>query len=332
MFTDVKKLKTFVTIVEEGSFTGAAERLNMAQPWVSVQLKQLEEMLDINLVERSKGKLVKLTPQGREFFHIAKKLLLSCTETTNEIRALRNRDRNKLVLGVDPITLYMPERNHLITQFMAQALDTELQIVSRTPTELFAGLDSGEFDLILTSSPNPDVDVEVLPLYEYDLQLLVPKACAHRYETSMRGSLVDAELLTLPDSYHPSIFSWLKSALASSNVRWTECPEASFQALIRYASMLGVATLAPDFSESFPEIRNEMEVRPIKEGPLKVRWGLMRRAGYRKNAPERFWRMAAKTPLAEKVAQRRQTAQTAAQSSLQRETRRAMCFTKQPLQ
>ena len=101
MFTDVKKIKTFVAIVEEGSFTGAADRLNMAQPWVSVQLKQLEEMLDLTLVERSKGKLVKLSPNGREFFPIAKKLLASCAEATEEIRALRNRDRGKLVLGKD---------------------------------------------------------------------------------------------------------------------------------------------------------------------------------------------------------------------------------------
>lgn len=303
MFTDVKKIKTFVAIVEEGSFTGAAERLNMAQPWVSVQLKQLEEMLDLTLVERSKGKLVKLSPNGREFFPIAKKLLASCSEATEEIRALRNRDRGKLVLGVDPITLYIPERNELIKRFMQQSGDTELQIVSRTPTELFDGLRNGEFDLILTSSPSPDEEeVEVLPLYEYDLRLLVPKANADRYEASIRGSVTDAQILTLPDSYHPQMFSWLRSQLAPSNVRWMECPESSFQALIRYSAMLGIATLTPDFSESLPEMCTDMEIRPICGTQLKVRWGLMRRAGYRKKAPESFWRMAAKTPLLERAA------------------------------
>lgn len=303
MFTDVKKIKTFVAIVEEGSFTGAADRLNMAQPWVSVQLKQLEEMLDLTLVERSKGKLVKLSPNGREFFPIAKKLLASCAEATEEIRALRNRDRGKLVLGVDPITLYIPERNELIKRFMTQFQDTELQLVSRTPTELFDGLRNGEFDLILTSSPSPDEEeIEVLPLYEYDLRLLVPKSNAQRYERSIAGNLADAQILTLPDSYHPPMFSWLKSALAPSNVRWMECPESSFQALIRYSSMLGIATLSPDLSDSIPEMRNEMEICPVRNTPLKVRWGLMRRAGYRKKAPESFWRMAAKTPLLERAA------------------------------
>lgn len=303
MFTDVKKIKTFVAIVEEGSFTGAADRLNMAQPWVSVQLKQLEEMLDLTLVERSKGKLVKLSPNGREFFPIAKKLLSACSEATEEIRALRNRDRGKLVLGVDPITLYIPERNELIKRFMTQFQDTELQLVSRTPTELFDGLRNGEFDLILTSSPSPDEEeIEVLPLYEYDLRLLVPKANAQRYERSINGSIADAQILTLPDSYHPPMFSWLKSALASSNVRWMECPESSFQALIRYSSMLGIATLSPDLSDSIPEMRNEMEICPVRDTQLKVRWGLMRRAGYRTKAPESFWRMAAKAPLLERAA------------------------------
>ena len=303
MFTDVKKIKTFVAIVEEGSFTGAADRLNMAQPWVSVQLKQLEEMLDLTLVERSKGKLVKLSTNGREFFPIAKKLLASCAEATEEIRALRNRDRGKLVLGVDPITLYIPGRNELIKRFMTQSQDTELQIVSRTPTELFDGLKNGEFDLILTSSPSPDEEeIEVLPLYEYDLRLLVPKANAQRYERSINGCIADAQILTLPDSYHPPMFSWLKSALAPSNVRWMECPESSFQALIRYSSMLGIATLSPDLSDSIPEMRNEMEICTVRDTPLKVRWGLMRRAGYRKKAPESFWRMAAKTPLLERAA------------------------------
>ncbi len=108
--------------------------------------------------------------------------------------------------------------------------------------------------------------------------------------------------MTLPDSYHPPMFSWLKSALAPSHVRWMECPESSFQALIRYSSMLGIATLSPDLSESIPEMRNEMEICPVQGTALKVRWGLMRRTGYRKKAPESFWRMAAKTPLLPKAA------------------------------
>ncbi len=293
MFTDVKKLQTFVAIVEEGSFTGAAERLNIAQPWVSVQLKQLEEMLGLTLMDRQKGKIVRLSAEGREFLKIAEKMLAACHEATGEFGALRDRNRKNLVLGVDPITLYMPGRNELITRFMERNKGVDLQIVSRTPGELFTGLRNLEFDLILTSQPCPIDDVDVLPLYEYDLRLMVPKAGEHLYEASTRGSLENAQILTLPDSYHPPLYAWLKSALAPSKVRWMQCPEDSFPALIRYASMLGIAVLTPDFGDRSPALQGDLELRPVADIPLTVNWGLMRRGGFCKRTAESFWRMAA---------------------------------------
>ena len=291
MFTEVKKLQTFVAIVEEGSFTGAAERLNVAQPWVSVQLKQLEEMLDLCLMERQKGKLVKLTAHGREFLGIARKLIAACNEATGEFGALRNRDRKSLVLGVDPITLYMPGRNELITEFMKRKSDIDLQIVSRSPSELFAGLRNLEFDLILASHPTPEEEIETLPLYEYDLRLMVPKASAHRYDTTTRGGLAGAQILTLPDSYHPALYDWLRTRVGPLGVKWMPCPEDSFPALLRYAAMLGTAVLAPDFGDRSPA-DSELEMRPIVGAALTVRWGLMRRSGFCRTAAEAFWRMA----------------------------------------
>ena len=292
MFSEVKKLQTFVAIVEEGSFTAAAEKLHIAQPWVSVQLKQLEDMLGLTLMERQKGKIVRLTAHGREFLDIARKMLTACSEATGEFSALRNRDRKQLVLGVDPITLYMPGRNALITEFIERHKDIDLQIVSRTPSELFAGLRNLELDLILTSHPDPAEDLELLPLYEYALRLMVPRASAHQYEPSARGSIAGAQILSLPDSYHPALYGWLKSTLGPLGVTWMQCPEDSFPALIRYAAMLGIAVLAPDFGALSPVVQSEMEVRPIYDAPLTVRWGLMRRNGFCKTAAEAFWRMA----------------------------------------
>ena len=295
MFTDIKKLMTFVAIAETKSFTGAAERLHVAQPWVSVQLKQLEEMLDSVLIERSKGKLVKLSPCGREFLPIAKRLLKSCEETDREIVALRDRGRARLVVGVDPATLYMPERNNLVRRFLDQMPETELRIASAQPCELFDGLRSGDLDLILTLCPAPDDDIELMPLYEYELQFLIPKSNAQQYANFEQEELQGATVMILPDSYHPAFFAWLKETLGSFNIRWKECPEVSFNALIRYAAMLGVATLYPDFSRSIPEISNEMDIRAIKSRPTVVRWALMRRRGDAGRAQDCFWQMAAQS-------------------------------------
>lgn len=293
MFTDIRKLRTFMAIVEEGSFTGAAARLNTAQPWVSNQLRSLEQTVGLTLVERSKGKLEGVTPQGLALYRIAEKLMASLTQASDEIGALGQAERGRLVLGVDPITLYMPERNELLARFMARETDINLQMVSRTPNELFEGLRRGELDLILTSAPYPEGDrIEMLPLYEYDLCLLVPKAAAAAYAGCVDGRLEGAEIMVLQERYHSGIFPWLKTALEPFGVRWRDCPELAFPALLRYATQMGVATLVPDFSQTMPEVREGMEVRSIRHPRLAVRWGLMRREGASRKAAERLWRMA----------------------------------------
>jgi DNA-binding transcriptional LysR family regulator len=291
MFLEIKKLKAFVTIVEEGSVTRAAERLNVAQPWVSVQLQRLEDMMGAVLVERAKGRLVRLTPKGQELLPIAKRLLASHDEAASEIKAIMDRDRAKLTLGVDPITLYMPERNDLIMRFMKHMPNVELEIACHVPRELFEGLAAGRFDLILTSLPAPGADIEVVPLCEYDLELFVPKANAERYRSarSLRGS----KMLTLPDAHHPAIFSWMREALAGYAFEWVRCPEESFDALMHYAVSLGIGTFVPDLSASYPMMARDMERIPLGlDPPLAVRWAVMRRAGYRRRAPDQFWRMA----------------------------------------
>lgn len=291
MYLEIKKLRAFVTIVEEGSVTRAAERLNVAQPWVSVQLQRLEDMIGAVLVERAKGRLVKLTPTGEELLPIAKGLLANYDEAAGRIKAIMDRDRAKLVLGVDPITLYMPERNDLIIQFMARTPNVELEIACHSPSELFEGLASSRFDLILTSLPAPHDDIETLPLCDYDLELFVPKANAAQYRSpdTLRGS----KMLTLPDRHHPAIFSWMKSALEPYAFEWIRCPEESFDALMHYAVALGVGTFVPDLSANYPMMQRDMEIVPLNlDPPLTVQWALMRRAGYRRRAPDQFWRMA----------------------------------------
>jgi DNA-binding transcriptional LysR family regulator len=294
MIFDVRKLKTLVVVAEEKSFRAAAERLNTSQPWVSEQVKQFEEMLDLPLFERAKGRFGRLTANGEAFVAIARRVVETCEDAAVEMEALRNRDRKRMVLGVDPVTLYIPERNRLMSDFMRKMPGLDLEVVNEQPQALFAGLRSGRFDLLLTLCPNPDEEIEVLPLYRYELKLFVPRSVVGRPPfldpTGVRG----AEVLILPDSYHPAFFAWLKSSFAPAGFSWTACPEVSFHALIRYAVMMGLPTLSPDFSEQMPEQLNEMEIRPAATPrPIMAEWALMRGPGYRRRAADAFWKLAA---------------------------------------
>jgi DNA-binding transcriptional LysR family regulator len=79
MAMELRHLRYFVTIAEERSFTRAAERLWVAQPGLSTQMRRLEAELGVQLLERhSRG--VELTPAGELFLERAR-VALAAAET-----------------------------------------------------------------------------------------------------------------------------------------------------------------------------------------------------------------------------------------------------------
>ncbi len=67
-------LKAFLEVVEQGSFTAAARRLNLSQPAVSIQIRDLEDRCGVQLIERS-GRRPTLTAAGQELLAHAKRVV-----------------------------------------------------------------------------------------------------------------------------------------------------------------------------------------------------------------------------------------------------------------
>src|SRR5438045_9678669 len=63
----------FAAVAEERSFTRAAARLNIAQPWLSAQVRKFEEQLGFPLFDRGKG-AIELTAEGEKMFPLAVEL------------------------------------------------------------------------------------------------------------------------------------------------------------------------------------------------------------------------------------------------------------------
>ena len=86
---DLRSLRYFVSAVEKGSISAAAEFCHIAQPSISHAINQLESEFDFRLLVRSK-KGVSLTPQGEDFYLRAKQLLLSAQQLEKDYKGEKN--------------------------------------------------------------------------------------------------------------------------------------------------------------------------------------------------------------------------------------------------
>ncbi|HML47960.1 MAG TPA: LysR family transcriptional regulator, partial [Clostridia bacterium] len=96
---ELKQLQAFIAIAEEGSITAAARRLHIAQPPLSQQLKQLEQELGVQLIQRG-ARHCTLTEAGKHLFGRAQELLSLAAETKQSVGEMAGDDRMPLRIGM----------------------------------------------------------------------------------------------------------------------------------------------------------------------------------------------------------------------------------------
>lgn len=106
-----------LAVAEHQSFTRAAEALYVSQPSLSQQIKQLEDLLNIQLLDRS-GRHVRLTPAGEVYLYHARRALKELDTAKRAIHELKDLSRGHLRIAMTPITDYLAIP--LLVQFNAR--------------------------------------------------------------------------------------------------------------------------------------------------------------------------------------------------------------------
>src|SRR3982750_638368 len=101
---DLRHLRTFVTIVDEGTVSRAAERLHVAQPALSRQIGGLEDGLGLKLFERVRRRLV-LTSEGEQLLAQCRTVLGTAASLRERAVQLRRGDRGILRVAATPQTI-----------------------------------------------------------------------------------------------------------------------------------------------------------------------------------------------------------------------------------
>lgn len=173
--TEHSALRVFVAVAEERSFSRAADRLYLAQPWLSTQVRNLEARIGLRLFERSSHH-VELTAAAAALLPLAKDLLQSLDDAVAAAkRAIGDAPPpGNLRLGAPTYTVFLTSRVQALERFEQARPAAEIAIDSDNTVELEHRLRRGRLDAAFLLAPICEDGLRVLPFARPPRQLQIP--------------------------------------------------------------------------------------------------------------------------------------------------------------
>ncbi|MDV7143315.1 LysR family transcriptional regulator [Tropicimonas sp. TH_r6] len=155
---DLTALRSFVAVADSGGVTKAAGYLNLTQSAVSMQIKRLEEALDVELLDRA-GRGVSLTSNGEQLVSYARRMLRLNDEAIDRLTA--HDFGGEIMLGV-PHDIVYPHIPEVLRRFNAAFPRVRVNLVSSYSRALLDQFARGQFAMILTTELGHPDAAEVL--------------------------------------------------------------------------------------------------------------------------------------------------------------------------
>ncbi len=144
---DMTTLRSFLAVAEQGGVTRASQVLNLTQSAVSMQIKRLEDVLDVALLDRT-GRRVALTASGEQLLGYARRIVDLNDEAVG--RLTDQVYEGEIVLGV-PHDIVYPVVPRVLKTFNSVFPRVNVVLKSSSTIRLHESLDRGESHVILTT-------------------------------------------------------------------------------------------------------------------------------------------------------------------------------------
>ncbi len=182
---DLATMKTFLRVVDEGSFSRASKKLLRTQPAVSLAVKRLEEALGERLLDRSSRELI-LTDAGRLVLDFGRRFENLERELARALQELRDLSAGQLVIGAnESTTLYLLEH---VREFRARFRNIKVRVQRCLSSQVPQQLLSGELEMGVISYDPVDSRLVCLVIFVDHLAFVVSPRhpLAGRREVSIR--------------------------------------------------------------------------------------------------------------------------------------------------
>jgi DNA-binding transcriptional LysR family regulator len=182
MNMELRHLRYFVAVAEEGHVTRAAARLGIQQPPLSQQIRALETELEVQLFRR-KPRGVELTPAGEALLAEARIVLNGAEHAITAARRAARGEAGRLGLGFTSSASFHPLVPRLIREFRAASPLVSLTLEEAGTAELVDGLRAERIDAAFVRSPiGPAADLTIRSVLEEEMVAVLP--AGHRLAAS----------------------------------------------------------------------------------------------------------------------------------------------------
>ena len=191
----IKDMRAFFAIVEEGNISHAAQRLGMAQPALSRQMKHLEENLHVKLFERG-SRRIRLTEAGQVLYNRVETILGMVDGTVREISEIGNGSKGVIRIGTITTSgaMILPE---LIARFHKDFPDVTFEIWEAEGARVLELLDSRIIEIAITRTQVDNLAYQMLVLPNEPLVMVMnsQNVCGENPDTIRLDELKDRPLI-----------------------------------------------------------------------------------------------------------------------------------------
>ena len=291
--SELDRLIRFAAVAEELSFSQAARRLHVDQPWLSRQIQQLESRLGFALLIRSTRR-ISLTPEGERLFESARKLADIAEECEQITRDMMREHGMELVIGVNPYTYWVPERKKIIDAFTVRDDRVSVEIVANYTARLISKLRKRIIDVALCPEIESQPDLETMIIHASPVSLLVPpEDPLAKHKSVPVTALAGREIPVIHKRLNPAHWNVRYKPFVDAGAKPLVIPEGE-PAIPYVARERRLPVVAVGWPHNEPASIGEFVHVAISEPVPMVRYMLVRRKEAPRALLNHFWNSSAK--------------------------------------
>jgi LysR family hydrogen peroxide-inducible transcriptional activator len=274
----VRHLRYLTALHDHGHFGRAAEACHVTQSTLSASIKELESVLQVTLVDRSKRHVV-LTPVGVETVERARKIVKEVEELVSYTTASREPLSGTLRMGAIPTVgpFLLPR---VLTGLRETYDRLKLYLVEDITERLITSLHRGELDVVLLALPRDCGAVETVVLFEDPFVVALPRRHALAKMASIKPQHLLSEHLLLLKDGHCLRDHALAALRRLADQRLAEFEATSLPTLVQMVDNGLGTTLLPTLAIDAGLLRGtNLITRPLLNSELARKVGLVWRRG-----------------------------------------------------